>query len=241
MTPGRCPRAWRSGPSSPRRVVRPSGLKATLATVSAWPRRGSARRRQRPWSSTRQSTAVSVPPEASVPAVRAEGDGVDRASVPGERRAELPAVGHVPERDRPVLVARGQGAFLGMEGDAADRAGLLDGELPERSAPGHVPEEDGAVPAARGERAAVRAEGDAGDQVGVAGQRLGEALAGGHVPEDDRPVLAAGGERPAVGAERHRGGRHVAVQHAARPDAGVSSDPRARSRRHRWPASGRPG
>ena len=98
----------------------------------------------------------------------------------GQGLPDRAAGGHVPQPDRVIGAAAGQGLAVRAERHRVDRAGVAGQGLPDRAAGGHVPQPDRVIAAAAGQGLAVRAERHRGDRAGVAGQRA--ARSGGRWP-----------------------------------------------------------
>src|SRR5262249_39581892 len=114
--------------------------------------------------------------------------------------AELTAV-RVPQLDRPVPAAGGNGLAVRAEDHAPDPVRVSPEGGAELTAPG-VPQLDRLIRAAGGQVLTVRAEHHASDGVRVVCGR-GARLTAPPVPQFDRLVHAAGGQGLPVRAERH--------------------------------------
>ena len=135
------------------------------------PRRGAIPERLATFHSR---TVPSSPPLARVVPSGLNATEYDQVGVAGERVADRPAGGHVPQPHRAILAAAGQGRAVRAERHREDRAGVAGERAADLPAGGHVPQPHRAVVAAAGQGRAVRAERHRVHLAGVAGERAAD-------------------------------------------------------------------
>ena len=137
----------------------------------------------------------------------------------GEGGTGLLMGGHIPQSDRAIIAAAGEGLAAWAERNCAHSAGVAGQRAAGLAAGGHRPQLHRAISGARQQLAAREAKslgsGASGEEFAVgaerhrknkaaAGAESVELLVGGQVPHPHHAISAASGQDLAVRAKRHR-------------------------------------